>query len=69
MWHWQSYMWHWQIHLWTFGDRYYLVIFTHDFSQGSSFHEVPYELNIHGTDSQMICIFLPKETAGVAAQW
>ena len=31
-------------------DLYYWVIFRHDFSLGSNFHKVPFELNIHGTD-------------------
>ena len=31
-------------------DLYYWVIFRHDFSLGSNFHKVPFELIIHGTD-------------------
>ena len=40
----QDYMWHWQIHFLTF------ELFLDDIRLGSNFHEVSYELNIHGTD-------------------
>ena len=39
-------------------DLYYRVIFRHDFSLGSNFHKVPYELNIHGTDSNKLILSL-----------
>ena len=63
---WQNYMWHWQVCLLTFTIE---LFFRYDFSLGSNFHKVHYELNIHGTDfSNPACIFLALHISGGVAQ-
>ena len=54
-------------------DLYYWAIFRHDFSLGSNFHKVPYELNIHGADYHKYILYFiintQSKSGGAVVLW